>query len=90
MTERRKQVTELLQNVENGETAVIFEDLDDAILGIDYENDGGPRLVYDKVKCIRSLMAQNGWEYPDAEEWFVFNVAGSQLGPQTPVFIETL
>ena len=90
MTERRKKVTEQLQSIEGGETAIIFEGLDDAIIGMDRSNDGGPRLVYDRERCIRCFMEINEWDYETAEEMYEFNVAMLYAGPQTPLIIETI
>ena len=54
---------------------------DEAILGID---EGSMRLIYSKSKCIEILCRDMSEE--DAMEHFDFNVAGSYVGEQTPIW----
>lgn len=68
--------------------ALLADGFDDAILGV-AERCGQPPLVaYDRCRCIDILVAQ-GMSREDAEEYFEFNVAGSWVGEQTPVWIDT-
>lgn len=68
-------------------TVLLADNLDDAFLGVDLTGDV-PRSVYSIDGCIRILSADMDGD--DAEEYFWFNVAGAYVGPQTPLFIQTL
>jgi len=46
-----------------------------------------PIAAYDREMCIEILMS-DGATREEAEEWFCFNVVGSWVGDQTPMFIE--
>lgn len=67
---------------------MLFADgLDEAILGV-AERCGQPPLVaYDRSRCIDILAAQ-GMDREEAEEYFEFNVVGAWVGPYTPIFID--
>jgi hypothetical protein len=54
---------------------------DEAILGIE---EGSMRLIYSKSKCIEILCRDMSEE--DAMEHFDYNVAGSYVGEQTPIW----
>lgn len=87
---RRSEIGEKLEGIENSDTTIFFGGLDEAVIGIDHDNEGGPRLVYDREKCIRCFMEMNEWDYETAEEGYEFNVACLYAGPQTPLIIETV
>tara|TARA_R100000908_G_scaffold64882_2_gene50463 strand:- start:613 stop:834 length:222 start_codon:yes stop_codon:yes gene_type:complete len=42
--------------------------------------------VYDQTKCIQVLMSQ-GMSHEEALEYFDFNVLGSWVGEETPIFV---
>ena len=42
--------------------------------------------VYDQTKCIQVLMSQ-GMSHEEALEYFDFNVLGSWVGKETPIFV---
>ena len=48
-----------------------------------------PRAIFSIELCIKGLTEQ-GMSQEDAEEYFWFNVAGSHMGENTPLFIYTL
>ena len=54
---------------------------DDAIIGVD---ESTMRLIYSVSKCIEILAIDMPEE--DAIEYFDFNVAGSYVGEQTPIW----
>lgn len=59
---------------------------DDAIVGVEvYTN----RLVYSAQKAI-SILIEEGMIEEDAIEHLYYNVIGSYVGPQTPLWIDTL
>jgi len=54
---------------------------DEAIIGVDEQS---MRLVYSVDKCIEILTRDMSEE--DAIEFFQFNVSGSYMGEQTPIW----
>ena len=68
-------------------TILLADGLEDAFLGVDITGEA-PRAVYSIDDCIRIL--SKDMDPDDAEEYFWFNVAGAQVGPQTPTFILTM
>jgi hypothetical protein len=64
--------------------------LDEAIIGVAHRC-GEPTVVaYDIDQCVKQIQRDLNCEIWEAVEYFQFNVAGSYLGDQTPVFIEKL
>lgn len=68
-------------------TLLLADGLDDAFLGVDVTGDE-PRAVYSIDGCIRIL--SEDMDGDDAEEYFWLNVADAHVGPQTPLFIQTI
>lgn len=56
---------------------------DEAIIGVD-ENFGEIRLIYSVSKCIQILCRDMNEE--EAVEYFNFNVSGSYVGANTPIW----
>jgi len=71
----------------SGDEHMLFADgFDAAIIGY-FERCGQPAIVvYDREKCIDSLMA-HGMSEEDADEYFEFNVVGGWHGERTPAFL---
>ena len=44
--------------------------------------------IYDRNKCINILMQRDGMDKEEAEEYFEYNVQGSYVGEETPVFLD--
>lgn len=65
------------------ETFLTADGFNDAIIGLD---DSSMRLIYSVKKCLEILM--NDMDYDEALEYFDFNVRGSYVGPQTPIWCE--
>ena len=65
------------------ETFLKAEGFDDAILGVD---ESSMRLIYSISKCIDILMEDMSDE--DALEHFYYNVSGSYMGEQTPIWCD--
>lgn len=59
---------------------------DDAIIGVDVMS---MRLIYSVDQCIKILMARDGMSDDEADEFFEFNVAGSYMGEQTPIWCKS-
>ena len=62
---------------------------DDAVIGIGSRCGQPDLVVYDAEKCVEVLQKQ-GMTLEEAEEYFEFNVAGSWMGPHTPIFMRRL
>lgn len=63
-------------------------EFDAAILGVAQRLDGLLVVAYD-TELVLSVLQQD-MSPEDALEFFEFNVAGSWLGPQTPMFVDRL
>ena len=61
---------------------MIADDLNEAVIGICAITD---RIIYSVRKCIEILMTQN-MGYDEAVEFFEYNVLGSYVGIQTPIW----
>lgn len=61
---------------------LIADGFNDAIIG--YETSSF-RIIYSTKKCIEILCAE-GMNEMDAKEHFAYNVEGSFVGEQTPIF----
>ena len=59
---------------------------DEAIIG--YVT-GEERIIYSVPKCIDVLIEQ-GMSYEDAKEYFDYNVLGSYVGENTPIFLDNI
>lgn len=72
----------------DGEELVFADGYDDAIIGVTYQNSTNI-VVYDVSKVLKILEGM-GMEPDEAVEFFEFNVAGTYVGPQTPLFVHVL
>ena len=84
---------------EYNEDAIIFDGIDEAIIGVGEICGKQPVVVYDRIKCIE-ILAQNFQHDSDDEnysqenalddalEWFEFNIAGAYVGENTPIFMD--
>ena len=61
---------------------MVADGFDDAIIGV-----WGERVVYNRDECIAILQGQ-GMTLGGAEEYFQFNVEGSYMGENMPIFVE--
>lgn len=75
-----------MEIVENFNPSALFaEGFDKAIIG--YTNGNGPVLpVYDVEKCI-IVLTDSGMNLEEATEYFEYNVLGSYMGENSPIFI---
>ena len=74
--------------------AIIFDDLDEAIIGVGQQHGMNSVAIYDREKCIQIFAdkflkdSENEDDaYLSAIEWFEFNVECSYLGENTPIFV---
>ena len=89
-TRQRRRILEIIDStcIENGDTVQIPDGLEGAFVGIDV-NSGMPRGVFSRELAIEILMRDGSMKYEDAVEYYEFNVAGSYVGKQTPLWIHT-
>ncbi len=81
---KRDKVVELAGLID--EDALFADGFDDAIVGVELYDK--PRVVYDQNKMIDILMAEHKMTDVEAQEFFDFNIAGSYVGQQTPIYIQ--
>mgnify|MGYP003111639308 FL=1 len=65
--------------------ALLADGFDRALVGVAGRCGMAALAVYDRDKCIEILM-EEGMDWPEAEEYFCFNVEGAYLGEGTPLF----
>ena len=64
----------------------LASDLEEAFIG--FGDQGHYKVaVYDYEKCVEVLMKRDGGTRDEVEEHMSYNVTGSDLGRQTPVFV---
>lgn len=59
-----------------------YDDLDDAIIGVDNES---LRLIYSQYKILKILENTHNMSQEEADEYFSFNIAGLYFGENTPI-----
>jgi hypothetical protein len=74
---------------DEAETILFADGFDDAILGVGNTFGGDLCAIYDVDAIIEILMKQ-GMDYAEALEHFDFNIAGSYVGEQTPIFMHKI
>ena len=75
---------------EENPEAVLFDGLQDALVGI-ARRCGQPALaVYDRNKCIRIFVERDGMTPEEADEFFSFNTECTWAGPMTPLILDTM
>lgn len=82
MASARAQVDEIL----DGDFAVVFDGLDDAIVGIAQQFTGDRLVVYDRDLILKIL--ERNMPANDAHEYFSFNIEGLWAGDRTPLIME--
>ena len=83
MRGNRKKIFDFLDQF--GLDALVADGFDEAIVGVVVEDDY-PKVVYDSYKCI-DILVEGGMKEDEAAEYFDYNVVGSYVGEQTPIFI---
>ena len=84
---QRPNPRQALQDMLGDETQLLFADgHDDAIVGF-AERNSVILVVYDVRKILRLLRVRDGMSRDEAQEFFDFNIAGSWVGEQTPVWL---
>ena len=62
------------------------EQFDDCIIGVATRCGMDNVVVYDQGKVIKALI-EDGMSEEDAQEWYEFNILGSYVGENTPMFL---
>ena len=71
------------------EPEILFADgYDKAILGTTWDGER-TRVVYKVEEILNILMERDEMTYDEAAEYFDFNIAGSNMGVYTPLYLET-
>jgi hypothetical protein len=70
-----------------GQDTLLADGFEDALLGYGRH---GPSVVavYDWKRCVTILQTRDRMTLDEAEEFIEFNVVGSWLGQNTPVFLD--
>lgn len=71
------------------ETVIVFDDLNDAFVGIGEGQDGKPKSVYDIHKIVEILM-RDGCDYEEAMEYFEFNIRGCLFSETEVIYLNTI
>ena len=80
------------------EEVMLYDEYEDAFIGLGYQQYRGPIAIYDARKSIE-ILTKNFMDDPDCEneemaqemaiEWFDYNTVGAWYGEKTPIFIST-
>jgi hypothetical protein len=79
--------------------AILFDNLDDAVIGIGQQHGMNSVAIYDSILCIKIFKEQFMKDNPEmteeeaemeAAEWFEYNVESAFVGPNTPIFMDSL
>ncbi len=80
----RKNILHSISESRSDERLLKAEGFDDAVIGVDTNSS---RLIYSISKCIEILIA-DGMSEEEAQEHFSYNVSGSYVGENTPIWCE--
>jgi|AntRauTorckE6833_2_1112554.scaffolds.fasta_scaffold02878_18 hypothetical protein len=70
------------------ETMLTADGFDKAIVGVVAQSPSQEGVVaYDYELCIKILMDRDGMTWGEAIDFFDYNVLGSFMGPETPIFV---
>lgn len=71
------------------DTVILFEDLDNTLIGIGVGQDGKPKSVYDVHKIIDCLV-DGGMTEEESWEWFEFNIEGTKFSTTEVIYVNTI
>ena len=69
--------------------ALMCDGFDDAIIGMAERINLGPVVAYSVSKILDIMIERDGMSYEEALEFYDYNIVGSWMGENTPVFITT-
>ena len=76
--------------MEIDEGALFADGYDEAIIGIVWGTFGSKdRIAYATNKVLQILQERDGMTEEEATEFFDFNIVGSYVGEQTPLFVDS-
>lgn len=84
----RDQINEIMD--EMGESLVLMDGMDEALIGISQRPNEPMLAVYSYDSIIDVLMANDGMFYDDAVEYAEFNICCAWIGPETPIIVRSL
>jgi hypothetical protein len=70
------------------ETFLKADGLDSAVIGVQVSEP--MRLIYSVTKIIEHLVTEDDMSVEDAMEHFEFNIRGSYVGEQTPIWCDDM
>jgi len=85
----RAQIIEFLcdsTSLDEAEEIVLYNQLDEAFVGVVERFGMEPIALYDYHKCIEIYM-EDGMTYDEAVDFFGFNTIGAWIGDRTPAFV---
>lgn len=69
--------------------ALMCDGFDDAIIGMAERINLGSVVAYSVSKILDIMIERDGMSYEEALEFYDYNIVGSWMGENTPVFITT-
>jgi hypothetical protein len=66
---------------------ILFDGLDDALVGWVEPINSPPLAVYDYVKLVELVTVSAGSSWEDGQEYVNFNIVGAYVGPGTPLIL---
>tara|TARA_R110002020_G_scaffold147866_3_gene323477 strand:+ start:509 stop:766 length:258 start_codon:yes stop_codon:yes gene_type:complete len=72
---------------QHNDEALLADGFEGALMGVGVIFDKS-LAAYDMRKCIDILIERDGMSEEEAVEYFEFNVTGSYVGENTPIFVE--
>ena len=85
--EIEQKILDYFGNDLSGTEVLLLDGLDSAFIGLGQYFDK-TIAIYDRQKCIEVLMEEHSMTDVEAVDYFEYNVTGSFLGPNNPVFVE--
>jgi len=86
----RKQIIEFVEQYpeEAVENVVLLDGLDEAFVGLIAQEDAYV-AVYSVGRILDILIKRDSMDYSDAMEFYDFNIGALNVGPQSPLFMDT-
>jgi len=84
----KEEIIDSIIEIEGEDNEILLADgFEDAYMGIARQFTKNPLALYDRNKCIDILVNRDGMSDEEAEEYFQYNVEGSWVGENTPMFL---
>lgn len=84
-----KHISSVEELSEYNDEALLFDDLQEALIGIRFGIGEKPVALFDCQRCISCLMGDD-MDEESANEWFQYNTIGSYVGVNTPAVFMTI